>query len=111
MVPALTLGVVVAVAAPAFAGTPAKIRTGGPSAPGEAKVAIVGSNRDLAGKRFVVIDGSGTTVGTGSLSRARGRPAPWKHAYEARLNGAGTAGSYRVRVPALDQTSRPWVVR
>src|SRR4051794_2268023 len=111
MVPALTLGVVVAVAAPAFAGTPAKIRTGGPSAPGDAKVAIVGSDRDLAGKPFLVINRSGTPVGTGSLSRARGRPAPWKHAYEAPLTGAEGAGTYRVRVPAIGQTSRPWVVR
>jgi len=100
-----------AVAAPAAARTPAKIRVGGPSAPADSKVAIVGSDRDLAGKRYVVVDASGTTVGTGSLHRARGTPAPWAHAYTAPLTGAGSAGGYRVRVPALDQTSRSWVVR
>jgi endoglucanase len=102
---------VLAGTAAAHAATPAKIRTGGPSAPGDPKVAILGSDRDLAGKRYTVIDGEGATVGSGDLERAAGRPAPWRHAYRAPLAGAGSPGSYRVRVGAIDQTSRPWVVR
>ena len=94
-----------AIAAPANA-----IRTGGPSAPAESKVAIVGSNRALAGKRFMVLDRGGGVARRGQLRRAAGTPAPWRHAYGARL-GSLPAGSYRVRVPALDLTSRPWIVK
>jgi hypothetical protein len=91
--------------------TPAKVRTGGPSAPDDPKVAIVGSDRRLGGERYVVIDGDRRVVGRGRLADARGRPAPWTHAYAAHLAGADSPGAYRVRVPALDRTSRAWVVR
>jgi endoglucanase len=105
------LAAAIAVPVAAQAATPAKIRTGGPSAPGDSKVAIVGTDRDLGGKPYVVLTGSGTTVGSGSLHRAPGKPAPWGHAYIAPLTGASTLGRYRLKVPALGQTSRPWVVR
>jgi endoglucanase len=112
MVPAaVAFAVAIGMAAAAQASTPAKIRVGGPSAPGDTKVAIVGSDRDLKGKRYVVINGVGSTVGAGSLDRAAGTPAPWRHAYAAPLTGAGSPGRFRVRVPVLGQTSRPWVVR
>jgi hypothetical protein len=69
-----------AVAAPA-----AKVRVGGPGAPVESKVAIVGTNRALAGDRFVVRDSGGHIVLRGHLRRARGRPDPWRHAYAVDL--------------------------
>ena len=100
-----------ATAAPADAGTPSKIRVGGPSAPGDSKAAIVGSDKRLAGKRYFVLDGAGDSVQSGVLRRAAGRPAPWRHAYVARLRRADSPGRFRVQVPAIDQTSRPWLVR
>ena len=99
------------IATPAASAGPANaIRTGGPSAPAESKVAIVGSNRALAGKPFQVLDRSGDVARRGQLRRAPGTPAPWPHAYAARL-GSLPAGPYRVHVPALGVTSRPWVVK
>jgi hypothetical protein len=87
------------------------IRVGGPSAPAERKVAIVGSARSLAGKRYVVLrDGSGA-VSEGRLRSAPGKPAPWSHAYRAPLGSGSASGTYRVRVPALGLTSRGWIVR
>ncbi len=105
------LALALAIPAAAHAAVPSKVRTGGPSAPSDPKVAILGTDRNLGGKRYVVIDGTGATVGTGSLHRAAGTPKPWAHAYRARLTGAGTPGRYRLRVPALGQTSRAWIVR
>jgi hypothetical protein len=67
-VPVLALTAPGAVTATAHASTPAKVRTGGPSAPGDPKVAIVGSDRGLGGGRYVVIDGGGRVVGRGRLA-------------------------------------------
>ena len=108
---AIALVAALAIPASANAGTPSVIRTGGPSAPSDPKAAVVGTDRDLAGKRYVVIDASGATVGTGSLHGAAGTPKPWGHAYTAPLTGADSPGRYRVRVPALGQTSPSWIVR
>jgi hypothetical protein len=109
LVAALAVGLTAG--APADPGTPSKVRVGGPSKPGDWKVAIVGSDEDLAGKRYFVLDGAGDRVQSGVLTRAAGRPAPWRHAYLARLSHADSPGRYRVQVPAIDQTSRPWLVR
>ena len=106
---AIALVAALAIPASANAGTPSVIRTGGPSAPSDPKAAVVGTDRDLAGKRYVVIDASGATVGTGSLHGAAGTPKPWGHAYTAPLTGADSPGRYRVRVPALGQTSPAWI--
>jgi hypothetical protein len=95
----------------AVAAPPNAIRIGGPSAPGERKVAIVGSSRGLAGKRYVVLRDGGGTVGEGRLHAASGKPAPWSHAYGAPLPAGLGPGIYRVRVPALGRTSRGWTVR
>ena len=108
---AIALVAALAIPVSANAGTPSVIRTGGPSAPSDPKAAVVGTDRDLAGKRYVVIDASGATVGTGSLHGAAGTPKPWGHAYTAPLTGADSPGRYRVRVPALGQTSPSWIVR
>ena len=88
---------------------PTRIRVGGPSAPDESKVAIVGSDRDLAGHRFSVLDAGGDRVLRGRLRRAPGRPAPWRRAYRADLSRVRLPGRYRVRIGG--QRSRPWVVR
>jgi hypothetical protein len=115
-IPRAGLGVALAtlsllVVTPAAGARPANaVRIGGPSAPGETKVAIVGSSRALAGKPFVVLDRDGDVARRGQLRGAPGTPAPWPHAYRARL-GSLPAGSYRVRVPALGLTSRPWIVK
>jgi hypothetical protein len=78
----LALAAGASVTATAHASTPAKVRTGGPSAPDDPKVAIVGSDRELADNRYVVLEG-GQVVGAGRLNAAKGRPAPWAHAYAA----------------------------
>lgn len=89
-------------------GPPSTIRVGGPSAPTEAKVAIVGGARSLAGDRFTVRDGTGAIVLRGRLKRAPGKPDPWSHAFAADLSGVTTPGSYRVSVGKL--RSRPWTI-
>ncbi len=102
---------VAAAAPPAAIAAPANaIRVGGPSAPAESKVAIVGSDRALAGKPFLVLDPDGGVARRGQLQRAPGTPAPWRHAYRAQL-GSLPAGSFRVRIPALGVTSQPWIVK
>ena len=98
-----------ALAAPAaFAAKapPDTIRVGGPSAPGESKVAIVGAERNLRGHRFKVVDADGSAVLRGRLHRAPGKPDPWRHAYAADLSTVQTLGSYRVVVGKL--RSKPW---
>ncbi len=85
-------------------GLPTVIRTGGPSAPGDAKVAIVASDKNLGGKRFE-IDGAGIS---GKLRPAKGFSGPWKHAFAADLSQVTEPGSYRVSVAG--QRSKPWIV-
>jgi hypothetical protein len=99
----------VAVVAPAAQALPTKIRTGGPSAPGESKVAIVASDHRLGGRHFRVAFGHGTTVLSGRLRHAAGSPAPWRHAYAADLSAIDDPGRYTVRVAGVK--SRPWVVK
>ena len=96
------------VAAPATAGPPSVIRTGGPSAPGDAKIAIVATRKNLAGSEFTVTDGAGTVVLTGSLAPTQGTSKPWKRAFAADLSAITTPGSYVVNVGNL--SSAPWVV-
>ena len=77
-----------AMAAPAASALPTTIRTGGPSAPGEPKVAIVAADRQLGGDRFTV-----TRRGHVVLRGHSERPGDWpaapfrKHAFEAALSG------------------------
>ena len=98
--------VALATAAAAQAGT--VIRTGGPSRPSEPKVAIVGSDRSLAGKRFAVVGEHGAVVARGRLTRARGNPAPFRHAYAADWSSVSAPGSYRIR--AAGTKSGRWAV-
>ena len=87
---------------------PERIRVGGPSAPAESKVAILGSDRSHAGDRYAVVDAAGHVVLRGKLKAAPGRPDPWEHAYLADLSAVDQPGSYRVRAGKL--TSRRWKV-
>jgi endoglucanase len=84
------------------------IRVGGPSSVDESKVAIVGSGRDLDGQPFSVVDASGATVLKGQLTKASGKPAPWRHAYDADFTSVTTPGAYRLVVGKL--RSKPWQV-
>lgn len=101
-------GVMVAAQTAAAAAPPA-IRVGGPSAPADAKIALVGSNADLRGRPFRVLDGGGRVVLRGRLKAAPGGAAPWRRLAQADLSRLRRAGSYRVRAAGL--SSRPWVVR
>lgn len=89
-------------AAPATA-----IRTGGPSAPGDAKIAIVAGGSSLRGAPFRVWRG-GRVVLRGRLRPAPGSAAPWPSAFRADLSSIRRPGAYRLRVAGL--TSRPWRV-
>jgi hypothetical protein len=95
-------------AGPASAAPPDVIRTGGPSRPADAKVAVVASGKALAGKRFRVTAASGKTVLSGKLTRAPGKSVPWRHAALADLSAITAPGAYRVVTGRL--RSRPWVV-
>jgi hypothetical protein len=84
------------------------IAVGGPSAPGDAKVAIVASNRSLAGHRFRVLDAKGRVVLRGRLRTAAGDPAPWRHAARADFSRVKKPGTYRVK--SRGAKSRGWRV-
>lgn len=84
------------------------IRVGGPSSPTEPKVAVVGSDGNLQGKRFTVTDELGADVLSGKLKKASGTPAPWKRAYTADLTSIAAPGTYTVSVGRLE--SRGWTV-
>jgi hypothetical protein len=102
------LAAVALLAIPSAAPAMTVIRVGGPSAPDERKVAIVGSSQRLAGERFEVVDEAGATVLDGDLKRAPGKPAPFAHAYRADLSAVTAPGDYRVAVGR--KRSRPWTV-
>jgi endoglucanase len=83
------------------------IRTGGPSAPGDAKVAIVAGPASLEGSRFAVYRGRKIVL-RGRLRPAPGRSAPWSDAFRADLSSLRRPGAYRVH--AAGHTSRRWLV-
>jgi hypothetical protein len=85
------------------------IRVGGPSAPADSKLAIVGSKANLAERWFVVLDAAGHTALRGRLRKAAGWPGPWRHAAVADLSTVTRPGAYRVRAGPL--TSSRWTVR
>src|SRR3954454_9658502 len=95
--------------ATASAAPPDELRTGGPSAPGDSKVVLVGASRSQAGKSFSVVDAKGKRVLSGKLTKAKGSPQPWATAAQGDLSKLSKPGSYRIKVGKL--TSRPWIVR
>lgn len=105
------LPLLLALTAPAAAAAPADvIRVGGPSAPGDTKIAIVAGGHSFVGQTFTVTDQSGTTVTSGTLEPAPGGVGPWPFAARADLSSVHTPGRYLVHVGAL-QADRAWVVR
>jgi endoglucanase len=103
-----TVALCAALAGPAWGAPPDVIRTGGPSAPRDPKVAIVATSENVAGDRFRVVDASGRTVLRGHLRRARGSADPWRFAATADLSRIAAPGRYRVL--AAGERSRPWIV-
>jgi hypothetical protein len=92
----------------AAAGVPhTVIRTGGPSAPGDPKVAIVASRGAVAHHRFSVVGPHGVVL-RGRLKGVAGDPDPWRHAASADLSRVRKPGQYRIRAGGV--TSRAWVV-
>jgi endoglucanase len=81
----------------AAAGRPPIVRTGGPSAPRERKIAIVAGRPALAGSRFRVYRGGRLVMG-GRLQSAAGSPAPWRAAFRADLSRVRRPGVYEIRV-------------
>ena len=105
------LGAVLAsvAAVPASAAPPSVVRTGGPSAPADAKRAVVLSDARLAGRPFTVTSAAGRVVLRGRLRAATGLARPWRHAAVADLSAVRAPGTYRVRAAGLT-AARRWVV-
>ncbi len=107
----IVLVLIVAIAAlftPAALGAPASaIRTGGPSGPDDAKVAIVAGPRSLAGSVFRVYRGKKLAL-RGHLRRGSRASAPWPATFRANLSRLHTPGRYTVRAAGL--SSRQWRV-
>ena len=97
-----------ATAGSAAAAPPDVIRSGGPSAPRDPKLAVVATSASVVGARFRVVDGAGRTVLRGRLRRARGSAGPWRFAATADLSRLRRPGRYRVL--AAGERSRPWVI-
>ncbi len=89
----------------AVAAPPAAIRVGGPSAPGDAKLAIVAGSPSLRGARFGVYRGRRLVL-RGRLRAASGAAAPWPSAFRADLSPIRRPGAYRLH--AAGRISRPW---
>lgn len=98
----------VAVEPAGAAGPPTVLRTGGPSAPGDAKIAVLGSNTSHAGEAFTVSDANNHVVYTGTL-QAAANPAPWADAALANFSAVTTPGQYRIK--AGGKRSQVWEVR
>lgn len=85
------LPLLLALTASAAAAAPADvIRVGGPSAPGDTKIAIVAGGHSFVGQTFTVTDQSGTTVTSGTLEPAPGGVGPWPFAARADLSSVHT---------------------
>lgn len=83
------------------------IRTGGPSAPGNAKVAIVAGPRALAGTVFRVYRGHELAL-RGHLRRGPHASAPWPATFRANFTRLRRPGRYTV--VAGGRRSRSWLV-
>jgi endoglucanase len=90
------------------AGAPNVLRTGGPSAPGDAKIAVLGTSTTKAGQPFTVVNASNQVVYTGTLQAAP-NPGPWAHVALANFSALTTPGQYRVL--AGGRKSAVWEIR
>jgi hypothetical protein len=77
---------------------PDQIRVGGPAAPSDSKVAVVGSADPLVGEQFTVVAANGRTVMTETLQAADESPSPWQHAARADFSAVTAPGSYVINV-------------
>ncbi len=84
------------------------VRVGGPSAPGDTKVALVASADDHSDEPFGVLDADDEVVFSGTLEGV-GDWEPWAYVARADFSEVTTAGVYRLRVG--DVESEPWEVR
>ena len=91
----------------AAAPLPDVIRTGGPSYPKDAKVAVLVSKRSYIGVPFTITNEHGIKVFTGHLNKAA-HPEPWAFAATADFSSLTQPGQHRVHVKGL--VSRPWRV-
>ena len=89
------------------AGPPGEIRVGGPSAPGDAKLALVATGNNLVGQPFAVFQGRHVVL-RGRLRSAIGSPSPWLYAATADMSGVRAPGSYSVQAGGM--VSPPWQV-
>jgi endoglucanase len=109
---ALSLAIPLLGAAPPAGAAPAPpnvVRTGGPSAPGDAKIAVVGSSTNRAGQPFTVVTATKPrVVFTGTLQAAP-NPAPWKYAALADFSALTAQGQYKVVVGG--KRSAVWEIR
>jgi endoglucanase len=101
------IGALLIFPAPCIGAPAGVIRTGGPSAPGDSKVAIVAGRESLKGSHFTVTR-DGKTVLRGRLRPAPGGSAPWPSAFRADLSAVRKPGAYRIH--AAGQISRRWLV-
>jgi hypothetical protein len=84
------------------------IRTGGPSAPADTKIAVVMSDRDLADAKFEVVGDDGRVVLDGTL-RDAGAWGHWEHLGLADFSSVHAPGTYVVH--AVGAKSHTWDVR
>jgi endoglucanase len=103
----LVLAVVLLAPTATLAAPTGAIRTGGPSAPDDAKVAIVAGPRSLAGSVFRVYRGKKLVL-RGHLRRGPHGSAPWPAAFRANVSRLHGPARYTVR--AAGRRSRPWLV-
>jgi endoglucanase len=100
---ALALTLALAVTGPAGATEPpVALRVPQVVAADAAKTAVLGAATSRVGDPFVVVDGTGQTVLSGTLEEAPGDPAPWSHAALADFSAVAAPGSYRVVVGAVE---------
>jgi len=104
----LAASALIAVEPAGAAGPPNALRTGGPSAPGDAKIAVLGSSTNRAGQPFTVSDANKRVVYTGTL-QAAANPAPWAYAALANFSAVTAPGRYRIK--AGGKRSQVWEVR
>lgn len=86
---------------------PDVLRTGGPSNPNDAKIAILVSEKSYDGKPFEVVDENNNIVYKGKLNQAN-KPTPWQYAATADLSDLKKTGRYTIQVETLK--SRIWEI-
>ena len=73
---------------------PDVLRTGGPSAPGDAKVAVFAVTIAQTGVSFDVLNASNAVVYSAPLVK-KTKPSPWKFVYHADWSSVTAPGTYR----------------